>query len=127
MDCVYQNDYDLVQNLYLAYLDHEEVSEKLSRELDDAVTELKESEEGELEYMTWMTYGAEREADGKYIRNVEMIRGWYDEKKALSIPEAAGFMNITISQFEDVLALIKEHPELDDADIADRVDWRRYK
>lgn len=36
-------------------------------------------------------------------------------------------MNITIPQFEDVLALIKEHPELDDADIADRVDWRRYK
>ncbi|MBR1708628.1 MAG: hypothetical protein IJ719_07365 [Clostridia bacterium] len=77
--------------------------------------------------MTWMTYGAEQQAAGKFTGKVEMIRGWYNKKMTLPIPEAASFMNITIPQFEETLSLIKAHPEMDDADIASRINWWMYK
>lgn len=111
----------------LAYLDHGEVTGKFSRELDEAVQALKESEEGALEYMTWMTYGAEREAAGKFIRNVELIRGWYDDKSDLPMETMAKAIRVTIPQFENALTLIKTHPEMDDADIASRINWWMYK
>jgi hypothetical protein len=74
--------------------------------------------------MTWSTYGAEREAAGKYIRNVELIRGWYDDHSSLPMADAAKFAKVTIPQFESVLDLIKSNPEMADEEIANRVNWR---
>ena len=107
------------------YLDHEEVTGTFSRELDEAVKELKDSEEGRQEYMMLMTFGAEREAAGKYIGKVELIRGWYDDGSTTPVAEAAKLMRVTQGQFENVLSLIKEKPELTDADIAKQVNWRK--
>lgn len=67
----------------MIYLDREEVTGPYSRELDDAVNELKSNEERGQEYMMLMTYGAEERAAGKYMGKVEQIRGWYDEKDDL--------------------------------------------
>ena len=95
-----------------------------SKELDDTVNELKSNEERGQEYMMLMTYGAEREAAGKYIGLVEQIRGWYNKKSILPVKDAAEYAGITIPQFEGVVALIKEHPDWDDRMVADQADWR---
>ena len=108
----------------IIYLDREEVTGPYSKELDDAVNDLKSNEERGQEYMMLMTYGAEREAAGKYIRNVEQIRGWYDDKDDLPAARMAKALRISLPVFEGVLSLIKEHPDWDNADIADKANWR---
>jgi len=77
--------------------------------------------------MTWSTYGAEREAAGKRIDKVEMIRGWYSRNSMLPIADAAEMISVTIPQFESVLDLIKSNPEMADEEIANRVNWRMYQ
>jgi len=109
----------------IMYLDHEEVTGSFSRELDNAVKELKESEEGRQEYMMLMTFGAEQKAAGKYAGKVEQIRGWYNDGSTTPAAEAAKVIRVTLAQFEDVLSLIKEKPELEDDDIAKQVNWRK--
>lgn len=109
----------------LSYLETEEATGPFTRELDKAVNELKESEEGRQEYMMLMTYGAEQKAAGKYIRNVELIRGWYEDHSSLPVSDAAKVIRVTVPQFESVVALIKDNPELTDDDIAKKVSWRK--
>ena len=108
----------------ILYLDHQEVTGSYSRELDDAVNELKSNEERGQEYMLLMTYGAEQRVAGKYIRNVELIRGWYDDNSELSAAQMAVALRIPLPIFEGVLSLIKEHPDWDDEEIADKADWK---
>ncbi len=108
----------------ILYLDHEEITGPYSKELDNAVNELKSNEERRQEYMMLMTYGAEREAAGKYISLVEQIRRWYEKKLSIPIEDAANYAGITLSQFEGVLSLIKAHPDWDDAEVADKASWR---
>jgi len=108
----------------IIYLDREEVTGPYSKELDDAVNELKSNEERGQEYMMLMTYGAEQRAAGKYIGFVEQIRRWFDKKSPMPVKDAADFVGITVPQFEGVLSLIKEHPDWDDGEIADQADWR---
>ena len=108
----------------IIYLDREEVTGPYSKELDDAVNELKSNEERGQEYMMLMTYGAEQRAAGKYIGFVEQIRRWFDKKSPMPVKDAADFVGITVPQFEGVLFLIKEHPDWDDGEIADQADWR---
>ena len=108
----------------IIYLDREEVTGPYSKELDDAVNELKSNEERGQEYMMLMTYGAEQRAAGKYSGFVELIRRWLEKKSPMPVNEAADFVGITVPQFEGVLALIKEHPDWDNDEVADKADWR---
>jgi predicted transposase/invertase (TIGR01784 family) len=108
----------------IIYLDREEVTGPYSKELDDAVNELKSNEERGQEYMMLMTYGAEQRAAGKYSGFVELIRRWLEKKSSMPVNEAADFVGITVPQFEGVLTLIKEHPDWDNDEVADKADWR---
>jgi len=73
--------------------------------------------------MMLMTYGAEREAAGKYIEKVESIRNWSVEGQ--DIPKAAAKMiRVTIPVFDGVLNLIQTHPDWDDRTVADQASWR---
>ncbi len=108
----------------IIYLDREEVTGSYSKELDDAVNELKSNEERGQEYMMLMSYGAEQKAAGKYIGFVEQIRRWYEKKSSMPVKDAADYAGITPSQFEGVLSLIKEHPDWDDETVADKANWR---
>ncbi len=109
----------------IIYLDSEEVTGEYSRELDTAVNELKSNEERGTEYMTLMTYGMEQRVAGKYIRNVELIRNWFDTKSSIPATDAAVLLRVTVPQMENVIALIKAHPDWDDATIADQTNWRQ--
>ena len=75
--------------------------------------------------MMLMTFGAEQKAAGKYEGKVEQIRGWYNDGSTTPAAEAAKVIRVTLAQFEDVLSLIKEKPELEDDDIAKQVNWRK--
>ncbi len=108
----------------IIYLDREEVTGPYSKELDDAVNELKSSEERGQEYMMLMTYGAEQRAIGKYIQKVESIRDWYEDNDYLPVERLAKSLRISLPVFEGVIALIKEHPDWDDEEIADKANWR---
>ncbi len=108
----------------IIYLDREEVTGPYSKELDDAVNELKSSEERGQEYMMLMTYGAEQRAIGKYIQKVESIRDWYEDNDDLPAERLAKSLRISLPVFEGVIALIKEHPDWDDEEIADKANWR---
>ena len=78
----------------ILYLDHEEITGPYSKELDNAVNELKSNEERRQEYMMLMTYGAEKRAEGKYIGLVEQIRRWYEKKLSIPIEDAANYAGI---------------------------------
>ena len=80
----------------IIYLDREEVTGPYSKELDDAVNELKSNEERGQEYMMLMTYGAEQRAAGTYIRLVNQIRGWYDDKDDLPAARMAKSLRISL-------------------------------
>ena len=111
----------------LKYLDSGEVTGEYSRELDDAVNKLKDNEERGHEYMLLMTYGAERETAGKYIGKVEMIRNWCDGNKGnkkMSESEMAEALMMKLPIFQGVVSLIKDHPDWDDATVADKAAWR---
>lgn len=74
-----------------------------------------------------MTYGVEREAAGKYNRNVEMIRGWHKDKSKVPASKAARLFRIPLPVFGG-LPLIREHPDWNDEEIADDplyidIDW----
>ncbi len=55
---------------------------------------------------------------------MEQIRRWYEKKSSIPVKDAADYAGITLSQFERVLSLIKEHPDWDDAEVADKANWR---
>ncbi len=74
--------------------------------------------------MMLMTYGAEERAAGKYMGKVEQIRGWYDDKDDLPAARMAKVLRIPLSVFEDVVNLIKDHPDWDDETVADKANWR---
>lgn len=108
----------------LIYLDREEVTGPYSKELDDAVKELKSNEERGQEYMMLMTYGAEREVAGKYIKAVEDIRGWIADGQDIPMASAAKMIRVNLPIFDGVVKLIQEHPDWDDRTVADKANWR---
>jgi predicted transposase/invertase (TIGR01784 family) len=108
----------------IIYLDREEVTGPYSKELDDAVNELKSNEERGQEYMMLMTYGAEQKAAGKYIDKVEFIRNWNSDGQLFPKDVAAQSIRIALPIFDGVLNLIHDHPDWDDEMIADQASWR---
>lgn len=108
----------------ITYLDSGEVTGEYSKELDEAVQDLINNEERGQEYMMLMTYAAEQRAEGKYINKVEQVRGWLTDPGELSENQMAKALRMTLSVFNNVLALIKEHPDWTDEQIAEEADWQ---
>ena len=71
-----------------------------------------------------MTYGAEREAAGKYIDKVEFIRNWNNDGQLFPKDVAAKSIRIALPIFDGVLNLIHDHPDWDDRMVADQASWR---
>ena len=77
--------------------------------------------------MLLSVYFAEQRVLGGYIRIIKQIRKWDNDKNDLPAERMAKLLSITLPQFESALSLIKEHPDWDDEDIAEQVDWRKWK
>lgn len=96
---------------------------KLSREIDDAVQELINNEEREQEYMTLQAYWAEQKAEGGYERAVGSVRRWLETHPRFPIDEYAALIDVTVPEFEEIISLIKEHPDWDDEAISEEIAW----
>ena len=108
----------------LHYLDDGTVTGKYTQELDEAVQELINNEERGHEYMLMTAYMAEQKSLGKYENLVEQVRGWRKQQSSkISPKDASSFMRITLPTFESILSLINDHPDWDDEQIVDEVDW----
>lgn len=106
----------------LHYLDDGTVTGEYTEELDEAVQDLIHNEERGHEYMLMMTYVAERESTAKYAQLVKQVRRWSKRQRS-SIDVMADDIGVTLSTFENILSLINEHPDWDDEQIVDEVDW----
>ena len=100
----------------LAYMDGKSPQSEYTRMLDDAVKEVKQSEERRLEYMSINTFAADERIVGRYSTYVQSIRDTTYTDDIL-----AGVLKIKPKTINNIRLVIKEHPDWDDDDIADEV------
>ncbi|MBR6029626.1 MAG: hypothetical protein IKP40_11140 [Clostridia bacterium] len=60
---------------------------------------------------------------GRSIRGITMAE---PEKTQVPKEVVSDIIGVTLPQFENVLSLIKEHPDWDDRQIAGAAQWRKY-
>ena len=90
-----------------------------TKKLDEAVKEVKQSEERRRDYMMSIYPDAAEEREiGNYGRVVALIR---NNNGFLSDEQMLVFMHITPSILKNVRYVINEHPDWDDEDVADEV------
>ena len=99
------------------------VPRKLSREIDDTVQELINNEERGQEYMTMQVYMAEQKVEGGYERAVGSVRRWLETNSRFPIDEYAALIDVTVPEFEEIVSLIKEHPDWYDEAISEEIAW----
>lgn len=103
----------------ITYLDRGIITGKYSADLDRAVKELINNEERGQEYMLLMAHDAEQRAAGSYAKAVGIIREWNRDTDKIDKSKLAGYIQISIPEFDGILAVINEHPEWDDETIAE--------
>ena len=109
---------------FIDFIERGEITGPYSRDLDEAVEGVKQSEERRQEYMLLMTYGAEREAAGKYRTLAGQIRGWAEDNNGLSSTQIARVLKIDEKVLWNVASLIADHPDWDDETVANKAKWR---
>ena len=98
----------------LHYIGGDEPKSKLTHMLDEEVQAVKSSEKWRREYMTLLMRDNENKTLGQETKLVSLIR----KLDVSQIEEATFFLDCDVATIEAVLALIKEHPEMDDEEIA---------
>ena len=107
----------------IVYLDRGEVTGPYSKELDDAVRELKSSEERGQEFMKLSMFAMEQRLAGEDIKTVGAIRRWLDYEQEVPKTAQAKILDIPVHVFDGVLDLIEAHPDWDDETVADQAGW----
>lgn len=102
----------------LSYMDGNAPESEYSKMLDDAVKQIKGSQERRLEYMNLNVFSADERELGDYRRVVSQIRGNND---LLSDDAMIKFMKISPEVLQLVRKVISEHPDWDDEEVADEV------
>ena len=104
----------------LHYIGGEEPKGKLAKELDEGVENVKKSEEWRRAYMTLLMRDREKIELGENKRLIKQIRTKFlREKPAIIIAEE---VEIDVVYVENIISLIKEHPDWDDEDIASEIE-----
>ena len=91
-----------------------------TKDLDEEVSSVKSDEKVRMQYMLLMEAYAEQRLLGRGKTIVQTIRRMVDK---LSLEQMAFFMDVSVSECEEVIELIKEHPDWDDEQIAMEIDW----
>ena len=102
----------------LSYMDGNAPESEYSKMLDNAVKQIKGSQERRLEYMNLNVFSADERELGDYRRVVSQIRGNND---LLSDDAMIKFMKISPEVLQLVRKVISEHPDWDDEEVADEV------
>ena len=100
----------------LSYMDGKTPESDYSKMLDNAVKQVKQSEERRLEYMNINVFAADERILERYCVYIELIKsGKIDDEVFLSVTKLPG------NEIELMKKVIAEHPEWDDEDIAEEV------
>ena len=84
--------------------------------LDDAVREIKRSEERRLEYMSIYANAADMKELGEYRGFVRSVRD-----STVSDDVLMTVLKIALTTIQDIRTVINDHPEWDDEDVAEEV------
>ena len=102
----------------LSYMNDGIPKSDYARMLDDAVKEIKQSEERRLEYMSINANAGDLIEVGDYRRVVYLIR---ENNGFLTDEQMIGFMHITLNTLKTVRFVIKLHPDWNDEVVAEKV------
>ena len=102
----------------LSYMDGNEPKSDYSRMLDEAVREIKQSEERRLEYMSIYANVADERDLGEYRSYVRMVR---ENNGLLSDDVLVKFMKITNTLLSIIRRVLGDHPDWDNEAIAEEV------
>ncbi len=100
----------------LAYMDGKEPVSHYAKMLDDAVKDIKQSEERRLEYMTIYTNAADEREVGDYRTYVRSIRD-----ASVSDDMLIAVLKIQPQTINNIRFVIEQHPDWDDDDVAEEV------
>ena len=102
----------------LSYMNDGIPKSDYARMLDDAVKEIKQSEERRLEYMSINANIADEREVGQYSNLVNLIRS---NNGFLTDEQMIGFMHITSNTLKTVRLVINLHPDWNDEVVAEKV------
>ena len=102
----------------LSYMNDGIPKSDYARMLDDAVKEIKQSEERRLEYMSINVRESDILEVGEYKKVVNQVRG---NNGLLTDDQMIGFMHITLNTLKTVRFVIKLHPDWNDEVVAEKV------
>ena len=102
------------------YMDGGVATNKYTKDLDKEVVSVKSDEKVRMQYMLLMEAYVEQRLLGRGKTIVRQIRKVMNQA---SIDQMTFFMDVSVSECEEVIELIKEHPDWDDEQIAMEIDW----
>ena len=104
----------------IKYMDTGVASDEYTRALDTEVESVKSDEKVRMNYMLLTEAFARERSIGRYGVLVRLIRR---KMRILSIEEMADMFDIPVEDCENAVEAIKAHPDWDDVQIAEEVDW----
>ena len=102
----------------LSYMNGNEPKSDYTKMLDDAVKEIKQSEERRREYMSIYANAADMKELGDYRTYVRQVRV---NKHHLADNILADTLSITMQTLNNIRAVLGLHPDWDDEDVAEEV------
>lgn len=102
----------------LSYMNGGDPESQYTKMLDDAVRDIKQSEERRLEYMTIYANVADEREVGNYMAYVKSVRG---NDGLLSDEQMIAFLKINSQTLQNIRYVINQHPDWDDEDVAEEV------
>ena len=106
----------------IQYMDSGSATTEYTKSLDEEVATVKADEKFRRQYMLLMEAYAMREETGEYKRVVSQIRKSL-KRKRLSAEEMADYFDVSEQDCSAVLDCIREHPDWNDRQIAEEIDW----
>lgn len=105
----------------IQYMDTGVASDEYTRALDAEVESVKSDEKVRMRYMLLAEAFARERSIGEYKRIVRQIRRKMD---TVSTEEMADMFDISTEDCENAVKAIKAHPDWDDVQIAEEIDWQ---
>lgn len=106
----------------IQYMDSGSATTEYTKSLDEEVATVKADEKFRRQYMLLMEAYAMREETGKHMNTVSLIRKSL-KRKRLSAEEMADYFDVSEQDCSAVLDCIREHPDWNDRQIAEEIDW----
>ena len=104
----------------ISYMDTGVASTEYTKALDAEVESVKSDEKVRMQYMLLMEAYARERSIGEYIRVVSQIR---DAIGDFTTKQMAKYFKVKEKACKDAVEYITTHPDWDDEQIADHVDW----